>query len=151
MTTWSRVARRLAVSWTLFTAVFLLVVAVGILTQPAFPLGLGALRTTGRAGLWFTLLPASVAIGGAVLFESRSRLAAGLLVTYSVFWAGVVASALPFVWNAGSSFCLSGLGVCITGPWLARLTTMALLSAFALAGLWFARVGGRRASEVGNR
>ena len=140
MTSWNGIAQRLAVSWSLFTAVWLVVIAVGILTKPGFPLGLGPLRTTGLDGLWLTLLPASLAIGGALLFESRNRLAAGLLVTYSVFWAAVVASALPFVWNARSSFCLSGLGACITSPWLGRLATMALLSAFALAGLWFGRV-----------
>jgi hypothetical protein len=139
MTTWNGMAERVAVSWTLFTAVWLVVIAVAILTQPGFPLGLGALRTTGLHGLWVTLLPASLAIAGALLFERRNRLAACLLVIYSVFWAAVVAAALPFVWDARSSFCLSGLGVCITSPWLGRLTTMALLSAFAVAGLWFGR------------
>src|SRR5512143_1851472 len=112
MTRWDGIARWLAVSWSLFTAIGLVVVAVGILTQPAFPLGLGALRTTGLAGLWLTLLPAALAIAGAVLFGQGSRLAAGLLATYSAFWAGVVASALPFVWNAKRSYCLNSLGVC---------------------------------------
>ncbi len=145
MSRWRGIPHRLVVSWSLFTAIWLVVIAVAILTQPGFPLGLGTLRTTGLDGLWLTLLPASLAIAGAMLFERQERLAAGLLATYSVFWAAGAASALPSVWNARSSFCLSGLGVCITSPWLGRLTTMALLSAFALAGLWFGRVLGRHA------
>jgi hypothetical protein len=149
VTSW-HVARWLAVSWSLLTAIFLVVIAVGILTQPAFPLGLGGLRATGLAGLWFTLLPAALAIAGAVIFGDGRRLAAGLLAAYSVFWAGAVASALPLVWNARRSFCLDSLGVCITSPWLGRLTTIALLAAFALAALWFGRVlAGRRAPAAG--
>jgi hypothetical protein len=97
---WHRIAQGLAVSWSLLTAILLLGITVGILTQPGFPLGLGPIRTTGLAGLWVTLVPAVLAFAGVVLLGHRNRLAAGLLVTYSASWAAVVASGLPLVWNA---------------------------------------------------
>ncbi len=151
MTKWHRIAQRLIVSWSLLTAILLVGITVGILTQPGFPLGLGPIRTTGLTGLWVTLVPAVVAFAGVVLLGHRNRLAAGLLVTYSLFWAAVVASGLPLVWNAKSSFCLNGLGVCITSPWLGRLATMTLLAAFLFAGAWCWRVlSGREAPERRN-
>jgi hypothetical protein len=141
---WHRMARGLAVSWTLGSAILLLGIALGILTQPGFPLGLGLIRTTGLAGLWVTLVPALVALAGVVLLQCRNRSAAGLLVTYSAFWSVVVASALPVVWNAKSSFCLNSLGVCITSPWLGRFTTLSLLAPFLFVSVWFWRVLGAR-------
>ena len=137
MTTWRRITRGLAVSWCLLTALLLLGISVGILTQPGFPLGLGWIRTTGLAGLWVTLLPGVVALAGVVLLRRRRRLAGGLLVTYSAFWAAVVGSGLPLVWYAKSSLCLNSLGVCITSPGLGRLAATALLAAFVLAGARF--------------
>jgi len=145
MTKWHRIARALTVSWSLLTAVLLLGMTVGILTQPGFPLGLGPIRTTGLAGLWVTLVPAVVSVAGVALLRHRGRLAGGLLAAYSLFWAAVVAGGLPLVWNARSSFCLNSLGVCITSPWLGRLATMAILTAFVLAGAWSWRVSSGRA------
>jgi hypothetical protein len=138
MTTWRRITRGLAVSWCLLTALLLLGITVGILTQAGFPLGLGWIRTTGLAGLWVTLVPADVAFAGILLLGRRRRVAGGLLVTYSAFWAAVVASGLPLVWYAKSSLCLNSLGVCITSPWLGRAAATVLLAAFVLAGarLW---------------
>jgi len=40
------------------------------------------------------------------------------------------------VWNAESSFCLRGLGVCITAAWLARLAVAGLLTPFVLVCAW---------------
>lgn len=145
MTKWHRIAKALAVSWSLLTAILLLGMTVGILTQPGFPLGLGPIRTTGLAGLWVTLVPAVVAVAGVVLLRHRSRLAGGLLAAYSLFWTVVVAGGLPLVWNARSSFCLNSLGVCITSPWLGRLATMAILTAFVVTGAWSWRVSSGRA------
>jgi hypothetical protein len=147
MTNWHRVARGLTVSWIQLTAILLLVIAFGILTQPGFPLGLGAVRTTGLTGLWVTLVPAVVALAGVVLLRRRIRLGAGLLAAYSLFGTAVVASSLPLVWNAKRSFCLDSLGVCITSPWLGRLAALALLAAFLLPGIWCWRaLSGREAS-----
>jgi hypothetical protein len=132
------------VSWSLLTAILLLVIAIAVLTQPGFPLGLGHIRTTGLAGLWVTLVPAVVALAGLVLVGRRSRLGAGLLAAYSLFWTAVVASGLPLVWDAKRSFCLDSLGVCITSPWLGRLVMIALLAAFFLPGVWCWRVSSGR-------
>lgn len=151
MTKWHRTAQGLTVTWSLLTAILLLGIAIAVLTQPGFPLGLGPIRTTGLAGLWVTLLPAVVALAGVVLVRRRSRVAAGLLGAYSLFWTAVVASGLPLVWNAKRSFCLNSLGVCITTPWLGRLTMMALLAAFLLPSVWCWRVlSGREGAERRN-
>jgi hypothetical protein len=148
MTNWHRVARVLTVSWSQLTAILLLVIAFGILTQPAFPLGLGVIRTTGLTGLWVTLVPAVAALAGVALSRRRIRVGAGLLGAYSLFWTIVVASSLPLVWNAKRSFCLDSLGVCITSPWLGRLAGLTLLAAFLLPGIWCWRVlSGREASH----
>jgi hypothetical protein len=61
---------------------------------------------------------------------------AGLILAYSAFWSLLLVSILPAVWNVGSSYCLRGLGVCITGAWLARLTTLGLLTPFLLVCVW---------------
>lgn len=142
-----RVCQALALFWSAGSGILLLGIALGILTQPTFPLSLGLIRTTGLAGLWATLLPAVVGLGGVVLLRRSYRLGAGLILIYSAFWVLLLASGLPLVWNAESSFCLDGLGVCITGPWLGRLAAMSLLTSFLLVGIWSWRVltGGDRA------
>jgi hypothetical protein len=131
-----RVTGGLARLWVAGSAVFLLVVAAGILAQPGFPLGLGPIRTTGRAGLWLTLVPAAVGLAGVVLARGRGRLGPGLVFVYSAFWSLVLASGLPAVWNAKESLCLKGLGFCITSPWIGRLAALGVLTPFLLVGSW---------------
>jgi hypothetical protein len=126
----------LARFWITGTAILLLVVAVGILSQPGFPLGLGVIRTTGLAGLWVTLVPAAVGLTGVMLLRAPGWLGPGLVLVYSVFWSLVVGSGLPSVWNARESFCLTGLGFCITSPWIGRTAALGLLTSFLLVGLW---------------
>ena len=128
--------RALALFWIAGTAIVLLVIALGVLTQPGFPLGLGLVRTTGLTGLWVTLVPAVVGLVGVVLVRRSSRFGGGLTLLYSGFWAVLVASGLPIVWNAKRSFCFEGLGVCIRGPWLGRLMVLGLLAPFILSGVW---------------
>ena len=115
----------LAQLWTAGSAVLLFAAVAGILTQPQFPLGLGAIRTRGLAGV--------------ILLRGTRWLGAGLLLLYSAFWALVIASGLPSIWNAKSSFCLNGLGVCITSPWIGRLTALALLAPFLAIAVWAGR------------
>ncbi len=131
--------RAVAISWCFVSALPLLAITLGILTEPGFPLGLGVIRTRGLTGLWVTLLPAAGGIGGALLVRKWSRVGAGLIVAYSGFWAVLLACMLPVVWNAESSFCLQGLGVCITAAWLARLTILGLTMLFLLTAGWAVR------------
>lgn len=131
-----RVTGGLARLWTAGTATLLLVIAVGILTQPRFPLGLGPIRTTGLAGLWVTLVPAAVGLVGVVLIRGHGRFGPVLVLLYSAFWSVAVASALPSVWNAKKSFCLNGPGFCITSPWIGRVVALGILTPFVLVGGW---------------
>jgi hypothetical protein len=126
----------LALGWSVTSAVPLLAIALGILTQPDFPLGLGIIRTRGLMGLWATLFPGIIGVAGVVLFRWSNRVGSGLILVYSAFWSLLLASILPTVWNAESSFCLQGLGVCITAAWLARLTVLGLLTPFFLVCVW---------------
>ncbi len=144
-----RVTGALARFWATASAIFLLVIAVQILMQPSFPLGLGSIRTTGLAGLWVTLVPAVVGLAGVVLTRASSRLGPGLVVLYSLFWSVGVASALPTIWNAKTSFCLSGLGFCITSPWIGRMAAIGVLASFLLVGGWAYRTFVERSRTAG--
>jgi hypothetical protein len=132
----SVVGRRLALAWTAATALALLGISVGIVMQPKFPLNFGIVRTTGLTGLWATFVPGLLALTGVALIRVRTPLAAALILVFSCYWAIVLAGGLPVVWNATSSFCLNGLGVCITIPWIGRAVLLGLIGAFALTGLW---------------
>jgi hypothetical protein len=128
------VAAALVRFWVTGTAILLLVVAVHIVSQPDFPLGLGWIRTTGPAGLWLTLVPALVGLAGVTLLRRPGRTGPTLVFLYSAFWSLTVAGALPGVWNAKRSFCLSSL--CITNPWVGRAAALGLLAPFLLVALW---------------
>jgi hypothetical protein len=131
--------RALVRVWIIVTALPLLGITFGILLEPGFPLGLGVVQTRGLTGLWVSLLPAVVGIVGVVVLSWSSRVGAGLILVYSAFWALLLAGMLPVVWNVQSSFCLRGLGVCITGAWLGRLVVLGLLAAFVLVSGWCLR------------
>jgi hypothetical protein len=130
------VAGPLAFSWIAGSAMFLVGISVLIVRQPNFPLSFGIVRTLGIEGLWATLLPAMAALAGLALVRARKTVAGVLVLLYSAYWAILLASGVPVVWNATSSFCLTGLGLCITVPWIGRAVVMGLLAAFALTGLW---------------
>ncbi len=125
----------------LATLVFLLVLAVLTVVVPAFPLNIGFVRTTGPAGLLGTLVPALVGGAGLVLMWRGRRSGALLTAAYCAFWGIVFLAGLPQVWNAKQSFCLKGLNFCITSPWVARLTTVAIATPFLLCAWWSARQG----------
>lgn len=128
--------------WIVLTILLFLGLSVLVFVTPRFPLAIGVLRTTGRTGLWITLLPALAGLAGVFLWR-RARLGAGLLAAYSSFWCLAVLSGLPYVWNAKRSFCIRTF--CITTPWLGRLTVLALAVPFLLAAIW----AGRSASQSG--
>ncbi|MGB9031842.1 MAG: hypothetical protein WCC27_17095 [Acidobacteriaceae bacterium] len=138
----SQVYRWLMLLWSAFTAVYLLITSALIFLDARFPLNLGLIRTTGRVGLWVTLLPGVVGVLALLLILLRARLGALLLGAYSLFWTVVLACTLPAVWNARSSFCTQTM--CIRTPWIARLLVLALATPFVLAALWATGEAGRR-------
>ena len=124
------------VAWLLVSALLLCGISVLILVQKNFSLHVGLIRTTGRAGLLPTLLPALVCLLGLSLLPRFRRAGGALVVIYSLYCSVLMAAGLPSVWNAQSSFCLRGLNFCITSPWLARLLVMGLAASFLVATLW---------------
>lgn len=130
----------LAAVWCVATLACLMVISALIVGQPRFPLNFGVIRTVGRAGLSVTLLPALVGLSGLLLLARRRSLAATLLAFYSFFWAGVLASGFPAIWNARRSFCLNALNFCIVSPWVSRVTLFALVLPFLLSGVCFYRL-----------
>ena len=133
-------ARVLSLLWVAGSAMFLLGLSVLIVKQPHFPLNFGLVSTHGPVGLWATLLPGVAGLAGVVLVRTHPSSGAGLLLVYSAYWTVLLASGMPVVWNAQSSFCLNGLGICITIPWVGRAMLTGLVAAFALTGLWSWRV-----------
>jgi hypothetical protein len=135
----ARIRLALAFVWTSATIILLLILSALILLQPNFPLNLGFIRTTGRAGLVGTLLPALVGLTGLTLLfmGAMRRKGALVLACYSGFWAAVFLSGLPSVWYARRSFCLKGLNFCIISPWVAKLTVIGIALPFVLAGICF--------------
>jgi hypothetical protein len=118
---------------------FLLVLTILIVVQRNFPLNLGLVRTTGRAGLFVSLLPALVGTVGLALLRYKRAAGAMLVAAYSAFWAIVFLGGLPQVWNARQSFCLNALNFCIVSPWIARLTVLAIATPFLLSAWWALR------------
>jgi hypothetical protein len=125
----------LAVLWTIFTVISLGVITVMIVKQPAFPLGLGSIRTSGLAGLWITLPSILLAIVGLVLLTTRPRIGSRVLFLYSGLWTltlvpGVVAM-LPTIVRHPLAYCADGRCT----PWV---ITVSITIAFALATAWYA-------------
>lgn len=133
------VRRALVSLFVMVTIGFLLVITVLIVTQPQFPLNIGLVRTTGRAGLVATAVPAMAGIIGLVLLWRRRRIGSLLVAAYCAFWTIVFLGGLPQVWNSRQSFCLKGLNFCIVSPWVARLTVLAIVTPFLLSGWWSLR------------
>jgi len=127
-------SRSLALLWSAFTSLYLLVLSALILRDAGFSLKLGSINTTGHAGLWVTLLPGMLGLAGVLMVLARARAGAWLLGIYSLFRTGVLLAAMPAVWRARSSFCTRYF--CITTPWLARLLPLALATPFLLIALW---------------
>ncbi len=140
-----KVVRWSALLWLAISTIYLLVVSVLICGDARFPLTLGAIRTTGRAGLWFTLAPAVAGLLAFFLVAFRIRSGAIVLGAYCWFWIALLACVLPGVWNARQSFCMHNM--CIRTPWIGRLLVLGLAAPCVMAAIWakheFARMGQR--------
>jgi hypothetical protein len=132
-----------ALFWTLASTLMLLGISVAIFRQPGFPLDLGLIRTSGRSGLWVTLLPGGLGLVAVLLLFWQRRVGAGLLAAYSLFWLVIFAGGLHAVWNAKRSFCIESLDFCIVTPWIGRLTTIGLAVPFLLVAVWSGRQAAR--------
>lgn len=130
----SQVGRYSALLWPAVTTVYLLVLSSLILGDARFPLNLGLIRTIGRSGLWITLAPAVVGVAAVLLVVLQKRSGAAMLGVYCWFWIGVLASGLPFVWNARESFCTPT--ECIRTPWIGRLLLLGMMALFVTVALW---------------
>ena len=75
----------LVLIWSLVTISLLFGISVVLMSQPGFPFNPGLVHTTGRPGLWITLLPALVGFSGVLLRRHFRRLGAGLPGIYSIF------------------------------------------------------------------
>jgi len=137
----SRIGRRGALLWLAGSSVYLLGLSVVICGDARFPLNLGAVKTTGRMGLWLTLAPAIVGLLALFLVSFRTRAGTIVLGIYCGFWITVLAFGLPFVWNARTSFCTPTM--CIRTPWIGRLLVFGLMTPFASVAVWAQREYGR--------
>ncbi len=131
-----RVLLTLAVLWTIFTVVSLGVITTMILTEPAFPLGLGWIRTSGLAGLWITVPSALLGIAGLLLLKTRRTTGFCLLLLYSGLFAVTLLPAmlkeLPTIVRHPLAYCADGKCT----PWV---ITVSITIAFTLSTLWYAR------------
>ena len=107
---------------------------MGIFGNPRFSLNLGAIRTTGRTGLWMTLVPTIAGCLAFFLVLFRIRAGAIVLGAYCGFWTAVLAFGLSSVWNARESFCTPTM--CIRTPWIGRLLVCGLTTPFAIMAIW---------------
>ncbi len=131
-----RICFVLAVLWTTFTVVSLGVITAMIVREPAFPLGLGWIRTRGLAGLCITVPSALLGIAGLVLLTARRTLGSHLLLFYSALWTllllpGMLAE-LPTIVRHPLAYCADGKCT----PWV---ITVSITIAFTLSALWYAR------------
>jgi hypothetical protein len=139
--TWvRRLTSGLTLGWMILTVFYFLGLSLAVFRVPAFPLAIGLARTTGRTGLWITLLPAAIGGAGLLLFVARkAAFGAGLLAVYSAFWFLMMLSGLPAVWNAKGSFCINSLNFCIVTPWIGRSAVVLLSAPFFLSTIWACR------------
>lgn len=131
-----RVFLALASLWTTFTVISLGVITALIVREPAFPLGLGWIRTRGLFGLLITIPSALVGIAGLILLRINRTTGSRLLLLYSAFWTSTLFPAmiaeLPTIVRHPLAYCTSG--TCT--PWV---ITVSITVAFALSMFWFAR------------
>lgn len=126
----------LAVLWTTFTVVTLAVITAMMLREPAFPLGLGWIRTRGLAGLWITVPSILLGTAGLILLTRRLTVGARVLLVYSFLWTLALVpgmlSQLPAIVRHPLAYCASG--TCT--PWVIKVS---ITVAFVLSTVWYAR------------
>jgi hypothetical protein len=136
MSTWDRLFLALTVLWTTFTVVFLGVITVVIVKEPAFSLGLGLIRTIGLAGLWITVPSILLGTAGLAMLMTRRAIGARVLLLYSFIWTLILLpgmlSRLPAIVRHPIAYCTSG--TCT--PWIIKV---AITLAFVLSTVWYAR------------
>ncbi|MGB9234504.1 MAG: hypothetical protein WCC04_08825 [Terriglobales bacterium] len=130
-----RILLALAVLWTVFTVVALGVITAMILREPAFPLGLGWIRTSGPAGLWITVPSILLGIVGLALLLMRPTTGSRVLFLYSGLWTlmlvpGVLAI-LPTIVRHPLAYCADGRCT----PWV---ITVSITIAFTLSTFSYA-------------
>jgi hypothetical protein len=140
-------SQRLALWWTRSSVIWLLVVGGVFLFHRNLPLTLGTFRATADAVIVSAVALAFLGVGGLVLHQRNPRLGAGLLAGYCVLWLIPLVAALPSVWNARSSICLSGINICVTSEAAAGLM-IGFVIAFSLVALWAARASVRASSRT---
>jgi hypothetical protein len=112
------------------------VITVLIVREPAFPLGLGWIRTRGLAGLWITVPSLLLGIVGLIFLMTRRAVGSRLLLAYSGIWTlillpGMLAE-LPTIVRHPLAYCASG--TCT--PWV---ISVSITIAFGLSALLYAR------------
>jgi hypothetical protein len=122
----SEIGRWSALLWLAISTIYLTVLSALICGNARFPLNIGAIKTTGRTGLWITLAPAIVGCLAFFLLLFRVRAGAIFLGVYCAFWTFVLACALPFCTQT----------VCIRTPWIGRLLLLGLITPFAIVANW---------------
>jgi hypothetical protein len=136
-----RICLTLAALWTASTVVSLAVITVVIVKEPAFPLGLGLIRTQGLSGLWITVPSISLGTAGLILLTTRRTIGARVLLFYSFLWSLVLLpgmlSRLPAIVRHPIAYCTSG--TCT--PWVIKV---AITVAFILSTAWYARQAHRQ-------
>jgi len=136
MSTRDRVFLAFSILWTSFTVVSLGVITVMILREPAFPLGLGWIRTRGLAGLWITVPSALLGAAGLVLLKLRRPTGSRLLLLYSVLWALIL---LPGMLAEVPTIVRHPLAYCADGTCTPWVVAVAITAAFAMAAFVYAR------------
>lgn len=131
-----RVVLAVAALWTCFTVVSLGVITAMIVREPAFPLGLGWIRTRGLAGLWITVPSVLIGIVGLALLKARPTISCWLLLLYSGLWTLIL---LPGMLAELPTIVRHPMAWCSGGTCTPRVITVSITVAFALSALWFAR------------
>ena len=131
-----RVFLALAVLWTSFTGISLGVITAMIVKEPAFPLGLGWIRTRGLTGLSITVPSILLGITGLILLKARSAIGARLLLFYSAVWTLIL---LPGMLAELPTIVRHPLAYCATGTCTPWVITGSITVAFALSAFWYAR------------
>jgi len=126
----------LAVLWTTFTVVSLGVITAMIVREPAFPLGLGWIRTRGLAGLWITVPSAFLGIAGLILLRARPTTGFRLLLFYSGLFTLTL---LPGMLGELPTIVRHPLAYCADGKCTPWVITVAITVAFTLSTFWYAR------------
>lgn len=141
-----RISTTLVLLWIVPGILLLYVTAGSILGKPDFHLGLGLIQTTGRTGLFFTLVPALWGTAALLLLFRVPVVGGRLLAAYCLFWFCNFFGGLIKNWD---EIMLTG-GI-FNGPISLRvgvgLMILTFLSSFLFCAWWGWRTPRRRGQE----